>query len=274
MSKVTFDDAAVFKETMTGDNTIDEVEAKEVAPESPLYRYSLVELPSKGRLGYPAEVEYRDILVKDEKEISAATDKTFTKVLNNVLRNLLKDKSYFDQLSIADRDYLLLWIWANSYSTTKHVEAECPQCSKRAVYPIDITEIDVKDIDPEYESPTPYVTKNGTKVGLRLLTVKDEEIAKKFSNGQKGADELFTLLCCSVVFDIVMPLKEKIKRIEENFTGYDMSVLRGFHSHYKYGIDDTVEKECPDCGGRFPVSVPIDIEWFLPSNSKHFGKTV
>lgn len=275
MSKIEFeDDINAFQKAMVGDNIIDEPVSNVVESENPLFRYSVVELPSKGKLGYPAEVEYRDILVKDEKEISGATEKTFTKILNNVLRNLLKDKSYFEQLTIADRDYLLLWIWANSYSTIKHVEAECPECSKKAIYPIDITKINVKDIDSSYQNPTPYTTKNGTKIGMRMLTVKDEEIAKKYATGNKDVEELFVLLCCSVVFDAVMPLKEKIKRIENNFTGSDMAVIRGFHSHYKYGIDDTIEKECVDCGYSFRVPLPINVDWFLPTNSEHFGKTV
>jgi len=234
------------------------------------YVYTSVDLPSNGALGYPSEIEYRDILVKDEKTLASSTEKTFQRILNNVLKGLMKDSSYFEKLTMHDRDYLLLWIWANNYSTIKDIEMQCPHCGHNNNYKIDLTKIHIDDIDPDLKNPYPYKTKSGEEVSFRMLTVQDEDVARKFCNNNKDYDESFVMLCVSINFKQVLPLADKIKYIEENFTGKDMSVLRGFHKHFKYGIDDIVEKECNGCGEVNKIAIPFQIDFFIPALSSDF----
>lgn len=238
------------------------------------YKYSVVELPSNGRLGYPTEVEYRDILVKDEKELGSASEKTFVKVLHSVLKSLLKNPDYFEELSIYDRDYLLVWVWANSYSTTKTLEVTCPHCAAKNTHVVDLTSLPVKELSEEYKNPYPFKTSSGQELTLRLLTVGDEEIARKFCTMNKDYEESYVLLCQSVDFGVVMPLREKIKRIEDTFTGKDMAFLRGFHSYFKYGVDHSVERECGSCGEVSRFDVPFQADFFLPTIQDGFGKAV
>ena len=234
------------------------------------YKYNLVELPSKGALGYPSEIEYRDILVKDEKELASTTEKTFAKVLNNILSGLLKDNTYFDDLSIHDRDFLILWIWANNYSTTKDIEYGCPQCGAHNKEVVDLTKLDVKPLSDKFQNPYPYTLSNGEEASFRLLTVKDENLARTFCNTNKNFEESFVMMCMSLNLKTVMPLKDKIKYIEENLTGRDMSKLRGFHKHYKYGIDEIVDAVCESCGEVNKIAIPFQVEFFIPSLSDDF----
>lgn len=237
-------------------------------------KYSMVELPSNGLLGYDELLEYRDILVRDEKILASATDKTFNTILNKVLKSLLKDKDSFDQLTIYDRDYLLIWIWANCYSPEKTVQFQCPHCDAENDYQIDLTKMKVKDLDPKYKVDYPLELSSGEKIKLNLITVKDEEIAKRYAAVSKNnIDEIITILCQSVKFDVVTSLRDKIKKIDD-FTGKDMAIIRGFHSYFKYGFDDVVEKECPSCLEVSAFSVPFKIEWFLPTISDNFKPTV
>ena len=235
------------------------------------YVYASVELPSNGSLGYPSELEYRDILVKDEKVLASATEKTFPRILNNVLKGLLKDKSFFNKMTMHDRDFLLLWIWANNYSTTKDIEMQCPHCGHNNNYKIDLTKLNIEDINPELKNPYPFTTKGNEKVSFRLLTVEDEEVARKFCNNNKDYDETFVLLCLSINFKKVTSLMDRINHIEDKFTGKDMSVLRGFHKYFKYGIDDVVDKECNNCGEVNKIAIPFQIDFFIPSISDDFG---
>lgn len=261
------EDAQAFEQQM-------KEEKPQASEKNPVLKYTDVELPSKGMLGYPEEVSYRDILVRDEKELSGATPKTFPKVLNTVLKNLLHDPSIFDKLTIHDRDFLILWIWANNYSTVKHIEAQCPHCGEKNQYQIDLTQLDVKELDPEFKNPYPYTTKAGEQVTFRLLTTKDEEVARHYCNAHKNENELQVMLYNSVQFSQVMPLKEKIKKIENEFTGKDMAMLRGFHAYFKYGIQEEVDRECGGCGEVSTVPIPFQIDFFLPSLQGDFGKTV
>jgi RNase P subunit RPR2 len=249
--------------------------SKKIKPAEDIdFKYSAVELPSYGRLKYPAELEYRDILVRDEKVLAMANEKNFQQVLNGILKSLLKDKQYFDELTIYDRDFLLLWIWANNYSTQKNVEVTCPHCDHKNRYDIDLTELDIKDLEKGYKQPHKFQTSRGEKINLHLLTVKDEEIARKFCNANQGNDETFVMLCLSISFDTVISLKEKIKRIENTFTGKDMARVRGFHKDYRYGIPEDISRECNGCGEVSRFEIPFSISFFLPTISDNSKKTV
>ena len=237
-------------------------------------KYSIAELPSNGKLGYSNHVEYRDILVRDEKELASSTEKTFQKTLNSILKSLLKDGSYYDSLSIYDRDYLLLWIWANNYSTEKNIEATCPHCGHKNNYVIDLTALEVTELSEDFKNPYPFTLSNGTEVTLRLITVGDEEIARKYCAVNKEEEEYQVMLALSVNFGAVMPLVDKIKRINDTFTGKDMAFIRGFHTFFRYGVVDKVEKECSNCSEVSSYTVPFQADFVLPTLSSSFGKTI
>lgn len=250
----------------------DEIEIQE--EEDLGIRYSSVDLPSGGKLGYPESLEYRDIMVRDEKIIASATEKTFPKVLNNVLKSLLKDQSYFEKLSLFDRDFLLLWIWANNYSATKTLDTACPHCGSDNEYVVDITKLEVDELKDEYKHPYPYTLSSGKKVKLRLLTVKDEEVSRMLSGKSKDLDEQFIMLCASIDFGIAMPLTEKIKKIENEVSGKDMAFIRGFHQYFKYGINNHVDRNCSSCGEAAVIEIPFQLDFFLPTLSNDFGSSI
>lgn len=226
--------------------------------------YFSVDLPSKGRLGYSESIEYRDILVRDEKELASATEKTFVKVLNSVIKGLLKDKSKFEELTIYDRDFLLLWIWANSYSTIKSIEVQCPHCGHKNQHDIDLTKLEVKDLSEEYTHPHEIVFSDGEKIKVRLVTVGDEELVRKFCASNQEVEETFALFCNSVSFDVVMSLKDKIKKMS-NIKGKDMAKIRGFHQKFKYGVNDRTSAPCSSCGEVSEFTIPFQVDFFLPT---------
>jgi len=234
------------------------------------YKYNSVDLPSEGKLGYSTEVRYRDILVKDEKEISSATEHNFQPILNKIISGLLEDSTFYKEMSIYDRDFLILWIWANNYSTHKDLEYTCPHCETHNKESVDLTKIPVSPISDSYVSPYKYTLSNGEDIVLRLITVRDEEIATNFVKNNKQYDEAFIMLCLSIDFKTKMPLKEKMKYIEDNMTGKDMSKIRGFHKHFKYGIDDSIELECSGCGEVNKTNIPFQVDFFLPTLSGDF----
>lgn len=253
------------------ENVIKKGARKKAAPAQPetksdiRLKYSIAELPSKGKLGYPAHVEYRDILVRDEKELASATEKTFSKTLNTVLKSLLKDQSFYDDLTIYDRDYLLLWIWANNYSTEKNVEAMCPLCAHKNHYVIDLTQLEVKELSEDFKNPYPYTLSSGEQITLRLLTVADEDIARKYCSVNKNEEEYQVLLALSIDFGVVLPLLDKLKKIENEMTGKDMAFIRGFHAFFKYGVVDKIDRECKGCGEVSSYPVPFQADFILPT---------
>jgi hypothetical protein len=234
-------------------------------------KFYSVELPSKGRLGYPESVEYRDIMVRDEKVLSSATPKTYADTLNKVLKSLLKDPSIYDKLCIYDRDFLLLWIWANNYSTEKQFEVYCPVCTTKDTVDINLTKIDIVTVSDDLKVPFPLDLSNGETVNLRLLTVQDEAVAKKFATHHKmnEADVKFAL---AMEFKTRLPLADKIRYIDNNVTGRDMGRIRAFHDRFKFGLEDKVKHECTGCGEVTPHEIPFSGEFLLPTLQADFEK--
>lgn len=233
-------------------------------------KYYNVDLPSKGMLGYPETIEYRDILVRDEKILSAATNKNYYKVLNTILKSLLKDASIFKKLSIYDRDYILMWIWANNYSSKKSFEVTCPVCTTKDKVEVDLTDTKVDLLSDKYVDGYEMTLKSGKKIKLRLITVNDEEIADNYCSLNKKVSRDDVKIALTTDIGKVIPLAQKLKYIEENFTGKDMGLIRAFHKHFKYGINDKAKHECSGCGEVTTYTIPFSIDFLLPTLQDDF----
>lgn len=230
-------------------------------------RYYSLELPSLGRIGYPRNVEYRDIMVRDEKILASATDKNYIQVLHKILKSLLKDQSFFNSLTIHDRDFLLLWVWANNYSSLKKVPVTCPMCEFKVEKEIDLTKLPVAEISSEVKNPT-RMTLDGKVIDISLITIGIQEQASTFCKDHPDYD--FETVALSLTMSIEgrpMPAEMKVRWIEENIRGKDMAMVRGFHEHYKYGVDEQIEHTCTACGEVSQVRVPFQPQWLRPSLS-------
>ncbi len=236
-------------------------------------KYFSVDLPSKGKLGYPAEIEYRDILVRDEKVLASSTATNYTTVLHKVLKGLLKDQSYFENMCIHDRDFLLVWIWANCYSAEKVVEVVCPVCEKESKKTIDLTKLKVDDIAEDIQVPFEYETENGLKLLIKPFTIAMQDAATAYVKDNPGCD--FDTAAIALSFSIEGRTSAPalhIKFVENNIRGKDFSMIRAFHEHYKFGIDDEVTLECPHCKEVSEVRTPFQVEWLRPVDERNFEK--
>lgn len=245
------------------DNEInEEVESEE--DEDLSIKYYPVDLPSDGKLGYSKTVWYRDILVRDEKVLASATGKTYKKILGDILKSLLRDGNVYDKLSLQDRDFLLLWIWANNYTTHKDFEIQCPSCGHKGKLAVDLTKLDVSHLSEDYEHPFEMELRNGDTISLRLLTTKDESVVDTFIAKNPDYDYATVSMALSAQFAKVLPLAQKLKYMEDNVSGHDMSMIRAFHKHFHYGVDDEVDYECSECSEVTPFTIPFSPEFFMP----------
>lgn len=240
---------------------------------------NILDLPSKGKLGYPSTVSYRDILVKDEEVLSAATQETYARVLNKVLKSLCNDCEFFDEITTFDRDFILVYMWAYNYSPIKRVELECPSCKHNFTHAVDFTKHNVTDINEKFKGFYEMKTKKGVDLKIRLNTVGDENLAEQLISKNKSYADKFghIMMCLSIDFGAngILPVQKRVEWVEENISGTEMAKIKKFHSMLRYGIDPTVKYECPECSeafqSPFPFSaedilfptVPVDIEEFL-----------
>ena len=253
------DDTQEQTESIVGQNTDDQSSTWMVA-----------ELPSAGRAGYPAKVYYRNLIGRDEKMIASASAKNFKTVVEDVLKGLLRDKTAFEKLTVHDRDFLLIWVWANCYSTTRSVRIECEHCSHSDSFDVDLTKVPVKNLDERYVTPFSFTLTTGEKVTMRLATVGDERKAAIFVQNNPTYEQDMVELAMSVTFSKVMNIKDKIAYMEE-LSARDNAYLRTFHEFFAYGLARTLEHTCTSCGEVTHYGLPFHTRDFLPTVSRDFG---
>lgn len=234
--------------------------------------HNILDLPSKGNLWYPSSVEYRDILVKDEEVLSLATPETYARTLNSVLKGILNNCEFYEQLTLFDRDYILVWLWANNYTSHKDVEVTCRSCGHKETHRVDLTQVPVTEIKDDIPSPlTMPLSKVDTKINLRLNTVADELQVEKYM--QKHPKSNFETLMLVSAIDVGVPMlfDQKVEWIKNNVTGREMGLIKQFHHYFKYGVNDTIEHTCSECQGVTRGPLPFQAEDVLfPTVSSDF----
>lgn len=259
-TKSMFVDEDEQQETRIEDEATPVREPEEPQLTSP--RHNILELPSNGKHGYPAEVEYRDILLGDEEVLAGATPETYARTLNNVIRGILNDCPFFDQLTVFDRDYILVWLWANNYGIKKDLNVTCPHCGNKDDMTVDMTRLPVSDVKDNLPVPFTLPLKNATvtEVDLYLMTVGNELEVEKYLNEHPKADFEIVSIVSTMDVGMKVPLKQKMAWARENIDAREMATAKDFHRYFRYGVDDTVEHTCSECQEVTPVRVPFQTE--------------
>lgn len=224
---------------------------------------NIIELPSNGKLGYPETISYREILVKDEETLSTATPETYTTVLNKVLKSVLNNCPFYEQMSIHDRDFLLVWLWANNYDPVKELTIKCPECSTKTNHKVDLREIEVHDISEDFIKEFEIELTNGEKCWVRMTTVEDELFAEKYHKKHKDLSIDYILTIASIMTEKVMPFEQKLHWARENMKSRELGIVKRYHSHFKFGINALKDYECPACGEVTQDIIPFQAEDIL-----------
>lgn len=235
----------------------------------------IVELPSGGKLGYPSSVTYRDMLVRDEEVLASATASTYTKVLNGVLKDVANGCEFFEQMSTHDRDFLLVWFWANNYSPIKKISVTCrnSECKKEHEHSIDLTKLKVDDIKENIKNPFTLELKNGNSVQVRMVTVGDEIKSEEYKRLNPDSPHSIEnlMMYASISVGISIPFESKIEWIMNNITTKEMGIIKNYHRYFSFGVKKTVDCKCPSCGEVTTVALPFQAEDVLfPSVSTDF----
>lgn len=261
---------AMFTEGVPPEPKQDET-SQEQQTQSEHYGYAsgnIIDLPSKGKLGYPSQVEYRDILVSDEETIKMATEDKYIRTMNNVIKRICNNPPFFDDLTIHDRDYIMVFVWGNNYNPVKKLEITCRHCENKDVANVNILKQDIQNISENFVSTFSYPIKsaNGKKASTRLTTVRDENMAEKFMAETDGK-YLFDTVIFSLITDVPsekhLSLEEKIHWIQENMSSREAAMLKQYNTYFNYGVDMTYNHTCSKCEGVTTGEIPFRFEDFI-----------
>lgn len=247
---------------------VDDKEEKKLEPEAPVEAGSdgetgeaanLIELPSKGYHGYPEHVSYRDITVGDEEVLSTATESTFSRVLNGVVKSVLHDCDFYDTLTIYDREFLLVWLWANNYNPIKQIEVRCRHCEHVNERKIDLTKIDTTVAKEEVRKPFGIPLKKfpNKKIYVKIPTVKDEIAAEKYCEENPSTDMSRIRIISALDLGIPLPLAKKVDWVREHVSGKEFSYAKKYLEYFHYGISPNLDIECSSCKGVTKVAIPF-----------------
>lgn len=238
----------------------DEIEEAPKAPKS-----NIIKLPSNGVHGYPTHVEYRDITVGDEEKLASAEPDNFSAVLNGVIKSVLNDCEFYEQMSINDREYLIVWLWANNYNAIKEMPVVCSnhKCEKQHNHKVDLTKLDTTDAKERLRKPfTIQLSKVNAQIGVRCKTVADELAVEKLDSQLKDQkiDMLRAQMISALDIGFHLPLLKKIEWVRENVTGREFGYVRKFHDFFHYGVERTIEYKCPSCGEVTKGAIPFSLQ--------------
>lgn len=237
---------------------------EEVAPDPVVGsgQHNVLELPSNGVHGYPREVKYREILVGDEEVLATATPETYAKTLNSVLKSILNDCSFYEQMTVYDRDFALIWLWAYNYDMIKDVEITCQHCEKKEAKKVDLQKVPVTEAKENLPVPFRMPLKRASVeyVDLRMITVANELEVNEYLIKNPKADYEIASLVSTMDFGVKTTLDNKMKWARENVTSAEMGIIRNFHRYFKYGVDSTIEHVCSECQGVTRGEIPFQTE--------------
>lgn len=225
---------------------------------------NIIDLPSQGKLGYPGSISHREVMAGDEEILKTATPKNFVRTLNRVLKSICNDADFYDELSIHDRDYILCYIWANTYSPEKVFEAQCRHCGHKEDEEVDMLELDVENVKENLKTRFPVpIKKTGETIQLRLATVRDENNAEKFMADAKDRDTIdlsTVLMVCAAEFGRPMSTQQRMDYLKSNISAKEKRIMKQYHEYFTFGLQTEIDHVCSECQGVTQAHVPFHVQ--------------
>lgn len=227
--------------------------------------HNIAKFVSGGNFGYPDFFEFRDMYVKDEEILSTATDSTYSRTLNSVLKSVMNSPDWYEDMVVYDRDYALMWIWTQNYGAKKDLTVTCrnKECGHEETKTIDLSTLPFTKLNEKIQYPYEMELKSGDVVSIHMPTVADEMFAEEWCS--KNKDDFETVLAARTIKLKQEPtFKRKLEWIRDNITALEYGKIRKYREFAWFGINPRIEHICTKCKevtfGDIPFS-PSDILW-------------
>lgn len=251
-----------------------------------------VVLPSKGLLNPEipgGKVTQRCMMVYDQKYLSGSA------AADNGLRRLIKETTVSPEtldvgkLTVSDTLFLLFKLRSLSYGEHFKYNIQCPRCGRDFTADVEISKIEVTDLDPDYEKEL-YIELpvRGDKVHTRILLNRDldyinEELDRLRSRGAdtEGLDYILRISRMITRIDLKEPNADDetyldnpddIRKYVQDMTDYDATAILSTVENITFGIHDTVETKCTHCNREVTVPLVLNPNFFRPKyDVRHKG---
>lgn len=227
-------------------------------------------------LGMKMEKEFRlrAMTTLEEKiRLSSPGFATLARVIQNCLVNN-KDIDVRD-LKLFDFQYLMYKVRTVTYGAGYPVQITCPHCKRQFTNTFDLSALKVNEVPSDFSEPIKIGPLPVSKDVLecRMLTARDyidlpdecDEFLKKYPD--YDGDPEFILDLCRRVLTVngkeIPNLRSYLEQLHardyQYFSKKYLDLTNGF------GIDTTVNVECPYCKEKRLLALPMTSEFFRPS---------
>ena len=241
-----------------------------------------VPLPSFGLVYSPnsplhnlKEIEVRYMTAADEDILTSRSLLRSGKAIDAVLKNCILDARINpEELLSGDKNALITFLRVSGYGPEYKVEIDCPSCEETSKYEFDLSQLEMKTLDVEPieqgENRFDIQLPTGTHIEFKFLNSAEE---KEISDAQ---DRIKRSTNSPVDRNVTTRLKNTIISIDGNTDSSlinqyvdtlnvrDSRALRKYMEDNTPDIDMKQEFNCPHCGHRGEVDVPISVGFFWP----------
>lgn len=198
--------------------------------------------------------------------------------MNMIFDKCIKESKQYpsENLLVADRNFLLIYLRGISYGPEYDVKIMCPFTDKEFNYTIDLN-LDIKQCPEEFNANSLHGVLPITKYSFsyRLPNGSDEQKITdhrdrntKFDNANKADDTLLyrTALLINEIGEI--DDEKQILTLLKSLPIADVAYLRNLTTNEPFGVNTKILITSPYTGEEFETELPFDTNFFLPMAKK------
>lgn len=247
-----------------------------------------VPLPSRGKV-YPPDsplfdttnLEVRAMVATDEDIMTSPALLRKGRMISALMKACTVSRTVDpDTMLIGDRNAIMVAIRNSSYGPEYAAEVSCPACGAEGIsHTFDLSRLEMRTLDVEPDEPASNsfsfrLPVTGKTVRFRLTTqemareLDQIQEAQRKAAGPGAAEQNITQGLIHQVFWVegIEPEDHaKRARFIRQLPVRDSRALRGYIDKVAPSVDMKQEFECPSCGKRTVVEVPLTSEFFWPS---------
>jgi len=178
------------------------------------------------------------------------------------------------ELTMGDRNYILVKLRILSLGEAYPVRCRCESCREQFAYQVDLSRLDVNSFGDEAEAEPFKVTLplKGCEVGFRLLRGRDEEVVRKFrrrcqlEGKQEGGGDAYIFSLSRRIVSVNGHASEGAASFDfvENLVSRDLTAFRHAYDEKNVGVNMELKVVCPSCLYESEETLPFSDEFFRP----------
>lgn len=246
-----------------------------------VYRYEEILLPSKGKfydgIVGPTDgiLHVRMMVGEDEQTLATQRMIKSGQALNTIYKSCVRESIVPSKMLAVDRTFLLIYLRGISHGEIYTTDIKCSECGKNFESQIDLDDLD-KTMCPDdfnVDSLEGTLPKSGYNFTYRLATGEDEQLIQDYrekKNRKNDSTDDTWAYRSSLLINQIEGLQDKaaIQILMTRLPVADVSYIRTALNDTPFGVDTELSISCPYCSNEFKAVLPMDVNFFFPSQKK------